>query len=122
MRSRTSRLSFVAGLALAVAVPGAGRAQDRPGSTSGELASRLGTYLLVGGGVADFTEEGVKDRFGIGGTWDVRLGVGNRLYVGGELGYVGAVRSGGREPRSAESRSCRRSSRRRRSCGSVLRN
>jgi hypothetical protein len=87
-------MSFVAGLALAVAAPAAASAQDRDGATGSALLTPLGAYLLVGGGVADFAEEEVKDRFDVGGTWDARVGVGNRFYVGGELAYVGAARHG----------------------------
>lgn len=44
--------------------------------------------------MTDFTKDAVKDSFDVGGTWDVRLGVGSRFYVGGELAYVGSARRG----------------------------
>ncbi len=41
--------------------------------------------------MTEFTEDAVKDRFDVGGTWDLRLGFGSRFYVGGELAYVGSA-------------------------------
>jgi len=93
MHAARSRFAFIAGLALA-AVPGIGSAEGWRASGSSDLLTPLGEYALVGGGVADFTEGAVKDRFGTGGTWDVRLGLGSRYYLGAELGYVGSRRSG----------------------------
>lgn len=93
MRAALSRFALFAGLALAAA-PGLAAAQDWRGSGSTGLLTPLGEYVLVGGGVTDFTEEAVKDRFDVGGSWDLRLGFGSRFYVGGEVAYVGTGRGG----------------------------
>jgi hypothetical protein len=71
---------------------GGGGSWSPPGD--GALASPLGEYVLVGGGISDFTDHTTRDRFDVGGTWDLRLGLGSRFYVGGELAYVGSQRSG----------------------------
>lgn len=94
MRATWWRFSLVAGLALAT-VPGMGRAAGWPGADGSSLLTPLGEYVLAGGGVTDFVDGDTRDRFDVGGTWDLRLGIGNRFYVGGELAYVGTTRSGG---------------------------
>lgn len=81
------------GLVLAAA-PAVGSAQGGRGVGSGDLLTPYGEYILLGGGVTDFTKEAVKDRFDVGGAWDLRLGFGSRYYVGGELAYVGTSASG----------------------------
>jgi hypothetical protein len=92
MRATRSKLPFLAALALAAAVPAAGGAQGLQGSGGGAgLLTPLGEYLLVGGGVADFTASSVKSRYDVAGTWDARVGIGSRFYVGGELAYVGSA-------------------------------
>jgi hypothetical protein len=95
MHAKGRKLVFVAALALAAAVPWAGNAQDLQGSTREGLVTPFGMYLLAGGGVTDFTESSVKNRFDVGGTWDLRLGIGSRYFVGAEVAYVGAVMSAG---------------------------
>jgi hypothetical protein len=90
MHAASWRLAFVAGMLLAV-VPRTGSAQD---AESPRLMTPLGEYILLGGGVTEFTDDAVKDAFDTGGTWDVRLGVGSRYYLGGEIAYVGSIRSG----------------------------
>ena len=90
MRDARSRFAFVAGLLLA-GVPGIGSAEELGGAQSRDLVTPLGEYVLFGGGVTDFTEDTVKDRFDIGGTWDLRLGIGSRSYIGAEVAYVGSA-------------------------------
>ncbi len=92
MRPAWSRFAVIAALALAAA-PGLARAGGWRASGSSNLLTPLGEYVLAGGGVTDFTDDAVKSRFGVGGSWDLRLGIGSRFYVGGELAYVGSVRS-----------------------------
>jgi hypothetical protein len=92
MFAARSRFAFVAGLALAAA-PGIASAGEWGAAGSSGLMSPLGEYVLVGGGVTDFTEDAVKDRFDMGGAWDVRLGIGSRVVVGGEVAYVGWLRT-----------------------------
>lgn len=89
MSAAGKRFSVIAGLALAFA-PGAASADDWRADDSSGPAVPFGAYVLFGGGVTDFTDEDVKDRFDVGGAWDLRLGFGNRFYVGGEVAYVGS--------------------------------
>lgn len=89
MRATRSTLLLTAGLLLAAA-PRVGSAQGwRDGSR--DLLTPVGEYFLVGGGVTDFSKDATKNRFDTGGAWDVRLGIGNRYYVGAEAAYVGAA-------------------------------
>jgi hypothetical protein len=93
MTATTWRLVVVAGMALAAA-PRIGSAQEpRAGDSRNDLAPP-GAYVLVGGGVTEFMKDAVKDRFDTGGAWDVRLGIGDRFYLGGEVAYLGSYRSG----------------------------
>lgn len=91
MHVARTRFALIAGLALAAA-PGLAGAQSWQTSDSSDLLTPYGTYFLLGGGVTDFTGDSVKDRFDVGGSWDLRLGVGSRSYVGAELAYVGTLR------------------------------
>jgi len=93
MHAATSKFAVVAGLLLAAA-PGIGSAQGWRATESRDLLTPYGEYALFGGGVSSFTSSATKDRFDTGGTWDVRLGLGSRYYVGGELAYVGSARGG----------------------------
>lgn len=93
MRTATSRVSLIAALLLAIA-PGVGSAQGWRAAESRGLLTAAGEYVLAGGGFTDFTSSAAKDRFRVGGTWDVRLGLGSRYWLGGELAYVGSSRNG----------------------------
>lgn len=88
MRDATWRSAWVAVVVLA-AVPGAASAEGWGEPGSARLASPLGEYLLLGGGVTDFSKKSVKDQFDVGGTWGARLGLGSRSWVGAEVAYVG---------------------------------
>ncbi len=92
MHAATTRMVAVAGLLLGTA-PGIASAQDQGPGASG-LATPYGEYALVGGGVNDFTKSELRDRFDVGGAWELRLGVGSRFYVGAEAAYVGAMSPG----------------------------
>jgi Outer membrane protein beta-barrel domain len=92
MRASRSMFVLTAGLLLAAA-PGVGRAQGRSREAPRDLTP-YGEYVLLGGGVTDFAKDATKNRFDVGGTWDARLGIGNRFYVGAEAAYVGAVANG----------------------------
>jgi hypothetical protein len=88
MNAAGSKFAVVAGLML-VAAPGianAGVDDWRHSDLNGLL------YILAGGGVSHFTDPGVRDRFSLGGTWDLRLGLASRFFVGGEVAYVGSSR------------------------------
>lgn len=88
MSAARSRFALVAGLLLAAA-PAIGSAQGWQAAESSGLLTKYGEYVLVGGGVTDFTGDVAKDAFDVGATWDVRVGFGSRFFVGGELAYVG---------------------------------
>jgi hypothetical protein len=47
--------------------------------------------LSLGGGVADFADNASKHLTEVGGMWDVRLLVGESLFVGAEFAYVGTA-------------------------------
>ena len=95
---------LIAGALLAVApriasaedsdAAGSGGGQGWNAATPTGLFTPLGEYFLLGGGVSDFADGSTKDRFGVGGSWDARIGIGSRSYVGGELAYVGSARAG----------------------------
>ena len=53
----------------------------------------IGGALLLGGGYEQFTNSGLKDMTGNGGSWNARAVAGTREYVGLEAAYVGAARS-----------------------------
>ncbi len=93
MQATRSRFAVALGLLLAAA-PTIGSAQDWRGAGARELLTPLGEYVLVGGGVTDFTKSELKDRFDVGGGWDVRLGIGSRYFVGAEVAYVGSLSPG----------------------------
>jgi len=93
MSAARFKFIVIAGSLLA-AVPGIGSAEEGWGTAgSRDLVTPLGEYVLLGGGVTNFTKSELRDRFDVGGTWDVRLGLGSRSYVGGELAYVGSTRN-----------------------------
>ena len=88
MRAARSWFAVVAGAL--VAVPGIGGAQGLGADGARGTLTPLGAYVLFGGGVMDFTDKAVRDRFDVGGTWDLRFGLGARSWVGGEVAYVGS--------------------------------
>jgi hypothetical protein len=53
----------------------------------------VGVSVTAGGGVTDFTHGAARDATGTGGSWDVRVAVGTRRWLGGELSYVGGLNS-----------------------------
>jgi hypothetical protein len=89
MRAVLSKFVCIAGVVLAAA-PGVASAEGWGGAGSRDLATPLGEYLLLGGGVTDFTSRSVKDQYRTGGTWDVRVGIGSRSFLGFEAAYVGS--------------------------------
>lgn len=95
MRAEGSKFALIVMLALATA-PQLARGEDGGATARRALLTPLGEYVLLGGGVTDYTDDAVKDRFGVGGSWDLRLGIGSRFYVGGEVAYVGSARGGER--------------------------
>jgi hypothetical protein len=53
--------------------------------------SGFGVALTAGGGVMGFVEQTPRDAVDTGGTWDVRLTLGTRTWVGLDLAYVGSA-------------------------------
>jgi hypothetical protein len=90
MRDRSWQIGLVSALALA-AVPGIASAKDSM-SESRMLLTPAGEYVLLGGGVTNFTNQAVRDSFNMGGAWEARVGYGTRFFVGGELAYLGVAR------------------------------
>lgn len=85
MHAVTSKLALLGAAAILASVPAAAR--------SAGWGRPAGGYFLVGAGVTQFTDSGLSDAFDTGVTWDARLGVGNRSFLGAEVAYVGAFRS-----------------------------
>lgn len=54
-------------------------------------ASGIGMAVEVGGGVQDFARGQLADVTTTGGAWAVRLLIGTRWYLGGEVAYVGSA-------------------------------
>jgi len=57
---------------------------------------RYGLGISAGGGVSDWTDDGMRDVTGAAGTWEVRGYVGLTFPIAGELAYVGQASSIGR--------------------------
>jgi hypothetical protein len=82
--------------ALAIAAAGAVRAH----SIAGDVAygarippTQIGISLGLGGGVTNFAASEMTDVANVGGTWEVRATVGTRLFLAGEVAYVGSRRN-----------------------------
>jgi hypothetical protein len=95
MKGQLRAWTIIAGALVALA-PAAVRAESLAEPTEARsIVSDYGGYFLVGGGVTDYFDHAVRSRVDTGGTWDVRLGVGNRQLIGGELAYTGSARDAG---------------------------
>jgi hypothetical protein len=57
------------------------------------VASRIGLEAQVGGGVTQFWNKGTRALTEAGGSWDARLAIGSRSYIGGEVAYVGSAQN-----------------------------
>lgn len=87
---RTTRFAAVAvGLALALGA-GIAAADERE---EPNLIIPYGMSIHVGGGVAGFVDEGMRDMTDPAGEWEARAVFGTRLIVGFEAGYSGTVQS-----------------------------
>ena len=91
MQRANWKFALIAG-ALAVGVPGIASADDAMADMRGYTP--VGAYFLAGGGVTNFANQALRDSFNVGGAWDLRLGIGSRYFLGGELAYVGSARGG----------------------------
>jgi len=92
MHASTSKVAFLTAVLLAC-VPAIGSAAGWRMAESSGLMTPLGEYVLAGGGVSQFAEDAVKDNFDAAGTWNLRLGIGSRSFLGAEVAYVGSMRS-----------------------------
>jgi hypothetical protein len=52
-----------------------------------------GLALSAGGGVSDFVGTTMRDTTGTGGDWNVRLTLGTRSFIAGEVSYIGSAQS-----------------------------
>jgi hypothetical protein len=83
------------GAALAAAADSAGTGaapdtgQKRP--SDGTPVSKLGLAILAGGGVTDFTQATTRYETRLGGSWDVRVMVATRHWLGFEASYIGSA-------------------------------
>ena len=55
--------------------------------------SRSGFSLSFGGGVADFTDQTMREATGVGGTWALRATLGTKAPIGFEGSYIGSAQS-----------------------------
>jgi hypothetical protein len=55
--------------------------------------ARVGFSLSLGGGVAHFTNDQMRDTTGLGGTWALRAAVGTKTPFGVEASYIGSAQS-----------------------------
>ena len=81
-------------------VPVAGHYPDQEGNPyvergfgKGYPGSVVGTGILIGGGVQDFSRSNIRGMTDAGGFWSARLVAGTREYVGLEAAYVGSAQS-----------------------------
>jgi len=102
MSKLLSLFTLVPGLLAGLAPTAAAAAEDPPSvesryapRSSGELATPFGEYFLAGGGVTNYLDDTVRNRVDVGGAWDLRLGLGNRSFLGGEVAYAGSARNAG---------------------------
>src|SRR5688572_5726179 len=58
-----------------------------------DVISEYGLSVGVGGGVADFVGEDMRDMTGTAGAWEARIVVGTNKSIGIEAGYIGSVQS-----------------------------
>lgn len=57
------------------------------------FSQEWGGALSIGGGATGFTNEDMRSLTDPGGAWGVRLAMGSRSFIGGELGYSGTVQN-----------------------------
>jgi hypothetical protein len=93
MSHATITITTLATALLLAAAPAGGRAEEATGGATSDRLTSLGEYFLVGGGVTDFSKRDTRDAFDTGGTWDARVGIGSRFYLGAEAAYTGSYRS-----------------------------
>ncbi|HWO21521.1 MAG TPA: hypothetical protein VNO30_22285 [Kofleriaceae bacterium] len=65
--------------------------ERQPGTM--DSMKRVGFSLSFGGGVADFTDQSMRDSTGTGGTWAVRAALGTKTPFGVEASYIGSAQT-----------------------------
>jgi hypothetical protein len=60
-------------------------------ASDGTPVSKIGLTILAGGGVTDFTQGTTRDETGLGGSWDVRVIIATRHWLGFEASYIGSA-------------------------------
>lgn len=80
-----------------LAMAGATRADPIAAETSTSPSrapfTQIGMTLGIGGGVTNFTGSEMSSAVDVGGSWEVRSTIGTRLFLAGELAYVGSRRN-----------------------------
>jgi hypothetical protein len=71
-------------------VPPAPQYETAPAYRYGSI---IGMSLMVGGGYSDFVHNNARAVTNPGGSWDARLIVGTRSFIGAEVAYVGTANS-----------------------------
>jgi len=90
---QTSLKRFVVVLSVSLDAFTTAAAAPAPPPDPFSLLHRGRGYLLIGGGVINYLDRDVRDEVGPSGTLDLRLGLGSRRVVAGELAYVGSAGS-----------------------------
>ena len=85
-------MRFTTQLTLALALGGS-LVGATPAFAEDNLVEKYGLSLSVGGGVAGFTEEAMRDTTQTAGIWDVRATFGTRFPVALEAGYLGSAQA-----------------------------
>lgn len=82
---------------IVLAVAGAARADPIAAETSTSPSrapfTQIGISLGIGGGLTNFTGSEMNSAVDLGGSWEVRSTIGTRLFLAGELAYVGSRRN-----------------------------
>ena len=58
-----------------------------------DMWTRYGIDVALGGGVEGFAGDSARDFTNDGGSWNLRMGIGNKSYVGFEGSYIGSAQS-----------------------------
>ena len=84
-------------IAVAVLIAGAVRADPRPAPeiTAGAKApiTEIGIAVGLGGGVSNYVNSDMTNATNVGAAYEARVTVGTRLYLAGEVAYVGSRRA-----------------------------
>lgn len=96
MRTRTTILGLLAGTLLAVPLASADGPDPFSYAWNDErFESGFGVSATLGGGVAGFTDETMRDAVtsDVGGLWNLRVTLGSRTPIAVDLGYIGTAAS-----------------------------